>query len=437
MESKKQKILFLPKPNLTHLLFLLYFLITICKKYTKSLLPKNKKFIKEFYELFLNLFGDYLSLIPYLIIKIRSKGNKHDFDKENQDAIQYIYTDVEKKLKLKGSTIKKIFIYTFGDFLAQVSFLIFYTILSEENIEEKFVNFNSTLIINVIAMFLLSHLVLHTNFHRHHYFTLLLNIICLIVLIIIDIYEMVKNSKQIGYQIINIAISIFRIILYTIVDVLIKVLFLYNYFSSFSILLIKSICLSFYLIIFLIPFIFIQLKDPEGEKATIFTMLLRNFDDKINILYAILYSAISFIFNITLYKIIEEFSPNHFVIARFYENFATIITNIILNGVDSEKYLALRIIMYVILTFASLIFNEFIVINICGLSKDTQLFLNYEAEKELSMIDKDNLNYRERNSFSSDKGRSSELELFSSDKVRQLSEVESNYNDKERISSDL
>ena len=53
-----------------------------------------------------------------------------------------------------------------------------------------------------------------------------------------------------------------------------------------------------------------------------------------------------------------------------------------MNGPDKEGYLAIRIIMYIILIIASFIYNEFLVINICGLSKNTKLFLDYEVERE-------------------------------------------------------
>ena len=42
--------------------------------------------------------------------------------------------------------------------------------------------------------------------------------------------------------------------------------------------------------------------------------------------------------------------------------------------------------MYVLLITASFIFNEFVVINICGLANGTQLFLDYKEQNDLSLI---------------------------------------------------
>ena len=235
---------------------------------------------------------------------------------------------------------------------------------------------------------MLSHFILHTKIFRHQYFSLLINIICLIVLISFDINEIINNSNNIGLQIINILIGILGISLYSTEDVLAKFLFISHYYSSYNLLLIKGVIQFFYLFVFNIPFFFIKLTNEKGEKTLIYSMMARIFDEKINILIAFIFSIISFFFNFTIFKIIDVFSPNHFAIARFTENFALIIDSIILNGADSETYLVVRIIMFILLIFASLIQNEFIVINICGLSKDTKLFLNYEAENEFLTIQK-------------------------------------------------
>lgn len=98
--------------------------------------------------------------------------------------------------------------------------------------------------------------------------------------------------------------------------------------------------------------------------------------------------------------IIDIFSPNHFAISRLLENIGIFIIDLIINGFDSKTNLILRIIMYILLILSSFIYNEFLVINICGLSKNTKLFLDEEAENEktnnenpnnIELIEKDNL----------------------------------------------
>ncbi len=43
--------------------------------------------------------------------------------------------------------------------------------------------------------------------------------------------------------------------------------------------------------------------------------------------------------------------------------------------------------MYILLIFASFTFNEFFVINKCGLANNTKLFLEYKEKKDLSLIE--------------------------------------------------
>ena len=64
-------------------------------------------------------------------------------------------------------------------------------------------------------------------------------------------------------------------------------------------------------------------------------------------------------------------------------------------------YLIIKIIMYILLTCAAFIFNEFLVINICSLGKYTKLFLIYEAEHEMNnKMSEENLTSSDSNNMS-------------------------------------
>ena len=113
-------------------------------------------------------------------------------------------------------------------------------------------------------------------------------------------------------------------------------------------------------------------------------MISNIFDEKIYILIVFGYTINSFFYNISTFLIIDIFFPNHYVIAQIFENFGVFLINLLMNGVDSEDNLIIRIIMYILIILSSFIFNEFIVINICGSAKSTNLFLDYEANNEIS-----------------------------------------------------
>ena len=401
MDSKKKKYFLFPKPHFKHFLFLFFFITSVIKKNAQNYFSNYQKIAIEFLKLYSYDIDNWISIIPVLIIKKRTKRkkvivNKNDEISLGSASIDYIYYDKreeenEERDKHKGSSMKLIFIMFLSDFIAQISTIIFYIVKDEQDMYVKLTNLNSSLIINVIFIFLLSRLILHTYFFKHHYFSLIITLLCLLALVIADIFDIKDNCQgEFKWNIIYISVKVFGIILYSLEDVCAKKVFLYHYFNPYTLLLTKGVINFFNLIIFSIPFLFINLKDTNGEEKLVFSMIKNIFDDKINILFTIIFIIVSFFYTIIIYKIVDEFSPNHFVIARAIENFGLLISTIIIEGTDSENYIVLRIIMYILLIFASLIFNEFIVLNICGLSKDTKLFLNYEAEKEITMIQRFN-----------------------------------------------
>ena len=84
--------------------------------------------------------------------------------------------------------------------------------------------------------------------------------------------------------------------------------------------------------------------------------------------------------------IIDTFSANHSAIAKIFENFGILILNLI--SEKTQEYLIIRIIIFILLIVVSFIFNEFLVINICGLGNDTKLFLDYKEKQDLLLIRK-------------------------------------------------
>ena len=111
-------------------------------------------------------------------------------------------------------------------------------------------------------------------------------------------------------------------------------------------------------------------------------MIADIFEEKKYYIIVICYTLISFLYNNLSLKIIDVFSPNHFAISRVLENMGVFIIDLIINGIYSEDYIAIKIIVYILLIFSTIIFNEFLVINIFNFAKNTKLFLDYEFEIE-------------------------------------------------------
>jgi hypothetical protein len=277
------------------------------------------------------------------------------------------------------------------DFIAQISTVTFYLITGNQKFQVKHENLNITLIFNVIALFLFSKLFLHHTFYRHHFFSFIIFIICLIVIVILDITQIYQACGD-NYQkpVIFLAIKIFSVILYSLEDVIAKVMFLNYYFTPYFLLLVKAIVQFFYLVIFSLPLIFTKIELENKDKIIIFSKFKDIFTNDIYYLYYAIYLANSFVYNIINFIIIDKFSANHSGISRIFENLGIFIINSITQDIVADYYLGIRIVMYVLLIIASFIFNEIVVINIFGLANGTQLFLDYKEQKDLSLINEIN-----------------------------------------------
>ena len=58
--------------------------------------------------------------------------------------------------------------------------------------------------------------------------------------------------------------------------------------------------------------------------------------------------------------------------------------DIIKNSISLDR--SLRMAMYLFLLIIACISNEFLVVNICGLSKDTKLFLDYKEKEDQFLL---------------------------------------------------
>ena len=120
------------------------------------------------------------------------------------------------------------------------------------------------LVFNVIFLFLLSKFLLNFEFYLHFSFVII--VICLIAVTVIDFIEIKKESKDFINSVLYLAIRLFVALMYSLEDVLAKIVFLKYYISPYLLLLSKAILHFFYLIIFSIPLCFVKFKDEEGEK---------------------------------------------------------------------------------------------------------------------------------------------------------------------------
>ena len=141
----------------------------------------------------------------------------------------------------------------------------------------------------------------------------------------------------------------------------------------------------FYLLI--IVFIFVKIPDEKGIKSIVFSRFWKVYDNKLNILFYILYFIMNYIYNQNVLLIIDKFSPIHFAVATALEAFGSLIIENCYKF-DNPIEFSIKFVIYFILIFAALVYNEFIILNFCGFQKCTTSSLRRKscAELELSLF---------------------------------------------------
>jgi hypothetical protein len=219
--------------------------------------------------------SDFLSIIPFIIIKVRSKGISKNIElpktetinsnsskkssKENSmenpkftisdtfNTIEYIYSDNTNQNMIKRS--KRIFklsiIISIFDFSAIYLNVTFNIIIQSSNFIIKKTKLNSIILFNVVSKYALSILILKTPFYKHNYLSLAINLVILIGLIIVDILGIDDNKSY--YFVL---MKIINVILYSFEDVYAKILLSLDSISPYLYLLYRGILVNICILLF-------------------------------------------------------------------------------------------------------------------------------------------------------------------------------------------
>ena len=373
------------KINKNYLLFFTYLIVSIideiCNRYVKT----TGDIIEIFHNNYIYSISDFLSIIPIIIIKIRTKDiSKNKLIKENtkennQDSnfgIKYIYLDANVKNRKKRR--KRIIIISIFDFFAininiifKVIFYKYYFLVHREGL-------NSIILFSIISNYVLSILILHSPFYRHHLVSMIINLLFLTILIVLDIINIVNGNISYPY----IIVEIITVILYSFEDAFAKILFSIDSISPYNYLLYRGILVNSFTLIFSIVFIFVELPDEKGENSCIFSRFWKLYEDKLNILIYLIKFFNDFLINLNIFLIIDKFSLIHFAMASIIQNFGSLLISIIFEEITIGNFF-LKFGIYFILIIFALVYNEFIILNFCGLERYTQLFLQKEANNDI------------------------------------------------------
>ena len=337
---------------------------------------KSKDIIETFHKYYISSLSDLLSIIPLIIIKVRSKSISY-FKGLRKDSSKKYYTKANKKRKMR--IIKLSILVSILDFLALYINVTYNIIITAAKFVIKKVSISSDVFFNVISKFALSTLILHLPIYRHHYLSLAINIILLIVFLIFDILK-ITAAKEIIFGLKR----IISLILYSLEDIYAKILLSYDSISPYTYLFYRGIYLNILSLLYSIIFIFVKLPDEKGVKSCIFTRLWKVYEHRLNILLYIILLFVNYLFNQNVLLIIDKFSPVHYAVGTVLETFGSFIITTFDGKVEVGEFF-IYFVIYFISILAALIYNEIIVLNFCGFQKYTHLFLLKKANKDLEL----------------------------------------------------
>ena len=124
MNSEKKKYFLFPKCHLNNFLFLGYFISSLVNKFILIGIEfANNNLSISIFKLYINEIGDFFSIIPYLIIKKKTKSKiitKSVDSNNNEEKNDFIYNDIKIEIvnKMKKPLIINIFIISLINFFA-------------------------------------------------------------------------------------------------------------------------------------------------------------------------------------------------------------------------------------------------------------------------------------------------------------------------------
>ena len=388
-----KKLFLFPKFEWKYLVFLAFFIFSFSYNFVNRWISiKSKDMAQPFINVYLFNVSDYIALIPYLIVKIRTYHKKRSKNKEiDPKKLLKTLSYHEKVRKEKNFYIYMALLAIF-DFMSSISSLMFYLIYGKNDRSVSENNLSSLLIFNIITIYILSRFFLKDYFYRHHYFSFFINIICILILVTIDLVNIIgtDTKEETGMIVFYIVKKILTIIFYSIEDVIGKKILMKYFINIYSILLYRALYETILFVLFAIPFIFVPVVDVSDstlgpQKGIIFDRianLLKDFDYRI-----ILFTLSNFFKNIFIWLIIDLFSPSHYAVSSVLESLGNLI-RLWITEPDSVDRPVMRLIIFIVLLIAGIIHTEMIVVNFCDLQKDTKLFLEYIENEDFNLIDK-------------------------------------------------
>ena len=357
------------------------------------------------FKIFRILLSNQFSIIFLLIFKCKNKSQKKDIsqeetpekDNENEEkdertssAITMAETEIKRSNKKKK--IKSIL------FLCLLSILYFCSYFYNYYVRNSIFRLcrNSIgIIFEIIILYLLSFFILKTKYYKHHYFSISVILITLIVLFILYLKQ-VNDSEYSIYN--SIWYYFVYYCLYGSFNILIKKYLSVYYYSLYFILLIMSTFSCFLMLFYDIVAFF-----ANRKLSGIIVSFAENLNSVGSVFLFIVDLLFLFISNLGMFWTIYYFTPFHLIIVEFISELINYYIKLIQykqgQVIDNGKYdfifntnnIALFSVIFLINLICSLIFNEIFILKFCKLEYNTKKYIKERAENDISSIFVENI----------------------------------------------
>ena len=344
-----------------------YFLKENEKNETKKDTNINNNLCSHFFKVFLLIIADLLIFPLAICIKCRSK-------RENQEIV-YLKNKIHSKNYDKNKSrdrVYLIFLISILDLISRsvyFSFFFINTMFKRESIgklPERY-HMDYIVILDFFFRYLFAKIILNTKKFRHHITSFIICFLGFAIYIGIDWFSIDFNINVILY----ILIILPRAIFFPLEDAVNEKLLSYYFLLPQYLMLFRGLIELVVFSLFTIIAISLKIELFNINMDAIFI---------IKCLFSIVYSVKAFF----LIEIIYIFNSQFVSFLVVSETIGGTIIMFIKGDSKENIFVILEIIALILVLFGTLIYNEIIIINLCGLSEKTgkNLKLEEEAERE-------------------------------------------------------
>ena len=296
-------------------------------------------------------------------------------DIKNNKYFKILLTKFTPKMKRKDSIFIILLLIFFTASFDFVEFIIGSFYIPKLSVVSPTAEYRLGELIIILGA-LLCHYNLKIKILKHQFYSLLIMGVCLIILIILEIFYRGIGVSFIDFLIPHLLI-LCNLVFVAFTDVIEKYLMEYNYLNPFLILMLESI--------FGLIFIIIYSSNKNVFNLSIF-YTLNNIGNFILLLF-LLFLYVIFSAGTNVYKMltIALYSPMTKTLAVYIFNPVIFIYYFIMNndfiseGQRNYFYFLSNIIIALIISFVGCVFNEFIILSCCNLEYETHFFVSERA----------------------------------------------------------